>query len=197
MLNEDVWGWRKTQLVSCLGHYEKLNWASNSENCLSGIFSGECNFFFTREEQTKTMTKSTGYKNDGGKASLQWLDTKQCILLATLQPGFFSEIIGYLNSKWWTVNNAVPSMAVRGFRLCSWYGKTCDFTELQLYLKSWAGRNLLKVVGSFALWNKLLIKLRIWQGELLAKIVLCAFKRNHSIAFPWSKVLNVQRWIPE
>lgn len=48
-------------------------------------FLGNATFFFTREEQTKTMTKSTGYKNDmGEKASLQWLDTKQCILLATL-----------------------------------------------------------------------------------------------------------------
>lgn len=56
-------------------------------------------------------------------------------------------------------------------------GKPGTSHSFKLHLKSWAGRNFLKVVDSFALWNKLLIKLRTWKGELLAKLFCVLLKR--------------------
>ena len=45
--------------------------------------------FLTLENKQKDLDQSTGDKNDMQKESLQWLETKQCIILATLQAGFF------------------------------------------------------------------------------------------------------------
>lgn len=69
-----------------------------------------------------------------GRDPLQGLQTKQCIILATAQPGFFRRSLA--TSARTAAHRAGPGPAVRGFRLHSSHGETCDFARPPLHGKS-------------------------------------------------------------
>lgn len=58
------------------------------ETVFLGDFLETATFFSLWRNKQKDCDKSTGDKNDKREESLQWLEANQCIILATLQPGF-------------------------------------------------------------------------------------------------------------